>query len=80
MEYKLQYKCVKFTNCQRKWCQSSAVMVIFSLQNPKNKNGLTSLYLATFPSEFTIVKMQQSFEVELVHGLTPLNLAAYLRE
>ena len=49
-------------------------------KNPKNKNGLTSLYLATFPSEFTIVKMQQSFEVELVHGLTPLHLAAFLRE
>ena len=31
MEYKLQYKCVKFTNCQRKWCQSSFVMVIFPL-------------------------------------------------
>jgi len=23
MEYKLQYKCVKFTNCQMKWCQTS---------------------------------------------------------
>jgi hypothetical protein len=25
MEYKLQYKCVKFTNCQMKWCQSNFV-------------------------------------------------------
>ena len=52
----------------------------FHYKNPKNNNGLTSLYLATFPSEFTIVKMQQSCEVELVHGLTPLHLAAFLRE
>ena len=27
--FKLHYKCVKFTNCQMKWCQSSCVMVIF---------------------------------------------------
>ena len=47
MEYKLQYKCVKFTNqgSQMKWCQSSFVIVIYFNKNPKNKDGLTLLYL-----------------------------------
>ena len=46
-------------------------------KNPKNKNGLTSLHLETFPNEFTLVKMQQSFEVELIHGLTPLHFGCF---
>ena len=48
MEYKLQYKCVKFTNqgSQMKWCQSSFVIMIYFNKNPKNKDGLTLLYMA----------------------------------
>ena len=65
-----------------KWSSVSPVLSWWfsHYKNSKNKNGLTSFHLATFPSEFTIVKMQQSCEVELVHGLTPLYLAAFLRE
>ena len=39
MKYKLQYKCVKFTKRgnQMKWCQSSFVMEVFSLQKSPKK-------------------------------------------
>ena len=76
MEYKLQYKCVKFTNEM-----GSALFWGFSnYKNPKNKRGLTSLHLATFLSAFYNCQNQQSCEVELVHGLTAIPFAAFLSE
>ena len=57
-----------------KWSGASFVLGIFSLQNPKN------IIWQLFLVNFTLAKMQQSCEVELVHGLTTLHLAAFLSE
>ena len=45
MKYKLQYKCLKFTNevVSDQLCQGD----IFHYVNPKNKDGLTPFHMAT---------------------------------
>ena len=79
MEYKLQYKCVKFTNCQMKWGQL-CLGDFLTTKIPKIKKDWLHFIWQLFLVNFTLVKMQQSCEVELVHGLTALHLATFLSE
>ena len=76
MEYKLQYKCVKFTNCQMKWGQL-CLGDFLTTKIPKIKKDWLHFIWQLFLVNFTLVKMQQSCEVELVHGLTALHLATF---
>ena len=64
-----------------KWSGASFVLGIFSLQkSQKIKEDWLHFIWQLFLVNFTLAKMQQSCEVELVHGLTALHLAAFLSE
>ena len=64
-----------------KWSGASFVLGIFSLQkSQKIKEDWLHFIWQLFLVNFTLAKMQQSCEVELVHGLTALSLPAFLSE